>query len=607
MRLPLRFRKKSIFTANAVLCAIKPCEMRNKKSWLIAGICAGLVAIVWFVFGQAIRFPFINFDDPEYVYEVPEINQGLNAHDVIWAFTNVPSPSWSPLTNISHMVEFQFFGFNPGAFHLTNVFLHAVTVLLLFFLLRRMSDSIWKSAFVAAIFAIHPLRAESVAWITERKDVLSGVFFMLTLWAYIIYARKPGVLRYGLVFIALACGLMSKPMLVTTPVVLLLLDYWPLHRATELRDWWKLLVEKIPLLALSALSCVATIVIQTVAESSFTPPSLLSRTKNAFVSVIIYIKQTLWPSGLSVFYPHPRDHLNNWLVLLTALLVLGITGIALIVRRKRPYVVVGWLWYLLMLTPVLGIVQAGRQAHADRFTYLPQIGLCVLVTWMIADWTAGWWKRREILVVAGTVAVIALASVARTQAGYWQDSELLWSHAVAVTKNNAFAHASLADLLLRRGRLDEAILHCQEALTLEPANADAHNNLGLALLQKGHENEAAAEFRKSLEIEPGHLNAEVNLAWVLATSPNDSLRNGVRAIQLVEDAIGRAGHPNVIVLRTLAAAYAEGRRFPDAINAAEQASQLAIAQGNVGLAEDLQRCIASYRLGLPVRSYVGGR
>jgi hypothetical protein len=581
--------------------------MRNNDRWIVAGICVGLVSLVWFVFGQTIKFPFINYDDPEYVYEVPEINQGLNAHDVIWAFTNVPSPSWSPLTNISHMIEAQAYGMKAGGYHLTNVVLHTIAAVLLFLVLLQATGAFWRCAFVAAIFAIHPLRAESVVWITERKDVLSGVFFMLTLWAYITYARKPGVLRYGLVFIALACGLMSKPMLVTTPVVLLLLDYWPLHRTTELREWWKLLVEKIPLLALSALSCVATIVTQTVAESSFVPPSLLSRTKNAFVSVIIYIKQTLWPTDLSVFYPHPRDHLNNWLVLIAALLILGITGIALIIRRKRPYVAVGWFWYLLMLTPVLGIVQAGRQAHADRFTYLPQIGLCVLVTWTIADWTAGWWKRREILAVAGTVAVIVLAAVARTQASYWQDSELLWSHAITVTKNNAFAHASLADLLLRRGRLDEAILHCQEALKIEPGDADAHNNLGLALLQKGHENEAAAEFRKSLEIDPNQMNAAPNLAWILATSPDSATRDGAKAVELTERVLQQAGHPNAIVLRTLAAAYAESGRFPDAINAAELASQLAVAQGNIGLAEDLQRCIASYRMGLPLRSSVGGR
>jgi protein O-mannosyl-transferase len=583
--------------------------MRNKISerGIAAAICVVLIALVWFVFGQTIRFPFINFDDPEYVYEVPEINQGMNAHDIVWAFTRVPSPIWSPLTNLSHMIEAQIYGMNAGGYHLTNVVLHSIGAVLVFLVLLQATGALWRAAFVAAFFAIHPLRAESVAWITERKDVLSGVFFMLTLWAYIIYARKPGVLRYCLVFVAFACGLMSKPMLVTTPVLLLLLDYWPLRRATELREWWKLLVEKTPLLALSALSCVATIVTQTVAESSFVPPSLLSRTKNAVVSVIIYIRQTLWPTDLSVFYPHPRDNLDNWLALVAALLVLGMTGLALIVRRKHPYFVVGWFWYLLMLTPVLGIVQAGRQAHADRFIYLPQIGLGLLVTWTIADWTTGWWKRREVLAIAGAIALIALALVARTQTSYWRDSELLWSHAIAVTKNNAFAHASLADLLLRRGRLDEAILHCQEALKIDPRDADAHNNLGLALLQKGHENEAAAEFRKSLEIDPHQMNAAPNLAWILATSPDPATRDGPKAVELTERVLQHAGHPNAIVLRTLAAAYAESGRFSDAINAAEQASQIAVAQGNFGLAEDLQRCIENYRVGRPLRSYVGAQ
>ena len=577
------------------------------KRWIILTICMVLIGLVWFVFGKTTSYPFINYDDPEYVYEVPEINQGLTVHGLSWAFTRVPSPTWSPLTNVSHMVEAQFYRMNAGGYHLTNVVLHTVAAILLAFGLWQGTDALWRSAFVAALFAIHPLRVESVAWITERKDVLSGVFFMLTLSAYVFYARKPGVLRYILVFAALACGLLSKPMLVTTPIVLLLLDYWPLRRGTGAQMWWKLIVEKIPLLALSALSAWATIVIQTVAESSLAPPSLFLRIKNALVSIIIYIKQTFWPADLSVFYPHPREHLNNWLVLIAALLIIGITLIAIVVRRHRPYVVVGWFWYLVMLTPVLGIVQAGKQAHADRFTYLPQIGVCLLVTWTVADWTVGWRKRREILAIAGTIVVIALALAARIQTGYWRDSEVLWSHSIAVTKNNAFAHASLADLLLRRGRLDEAIDHCRETLKINPRDADGHNNLGLALLQKGNEKDAAVEFKKSLEIDPNQMNAAPNLAWILATSPDPATRDGVKAVELTERVLQHAGHPNAIVLRTLAAAYAENGRFSDAINAAEDASHLAKAQGNVGLAEDLQRAIANYRMGLPLRSNIGAR
>ena len=610
--------------------------MRNRQPWLIATVCAGLVALIWFVFGQTIRFPFINFDDPEYVYEVPQINSGLTLHNIGWAFTTIPSPSWCPLTNISQMLDAQIFGLNAGGYHLTNVALHAIGALLLFLTLSTMTTEIWRSAFVAAIFAVHPLRAESVAWVIERKDVLSGVFFMLTLGAYFFYTRKPGVLRYSVVCLIFACGLMSKPMLVTTPVVLLLLDYWPLGRFQTTEDRGQrtkisrqasvvshLALEKIPLLVLSALSCVATIVIQTVAESSFVPPSLIERTKNAFVSVLTYVHQTFWPINLSVFYPHPRDQINNSLVLVAVLFVLGVTAMAVIFHRKRPYFVVGWFWFLVMLSPVLGIVQAGRQAHADRFTYLPQIGLLIAITWIVADLLktsntehrtlnaesqripSMFDVRRSAFSVFCCAIIFALALTARAQVSYWRDSELLWSHAIAVTKNNGFAHASLADLLLRRGRLDEAIFHCQEALKIDPRDADAHNNLGLALLQKGRESEAAAEFRKSLEIDPHQMNAAPNLAWILATSPDPATRDGAKAVELAEEVLQHAGHPNAIVLRTLSAAYAESGRFPDAINAAEQASQIAASQGNTALVQDLERCINNYRNGLPLRSNAG--
>src|ERR1700737_409549 len=274
-----RFRQRPIFTASTGHFAINPCGMRNKFSerGLVAAICAGLIAIVWFVFGQTTTFPFVNFDDPEYVYEVPEINAGLTLHGIKWAFTHWPATNWFPLKNISHMLEFQFYGFNPGAFHLTNVVLHAAAVLLLFLFLRQMTGSIWKSAFVAAIFAIHPLRAESVVWMEDGKDVLSGLFFMLTLAAYLHYTRKPSMCRYLTMSILFACGLMSKPMLVTTPFVLLLLDYWPLQRIADFRSFRRMIVEKIPLLLLSAASCVATILAQRQATGSTEELPLLWR------------------------------------------------------------------------------------------------------------------------------------------------------------------------------------------------------------------------------------------------------------------------------------------------------------------------------------------
>ncbi len=600
--------------------------MRNNISerGLVAGICVGLVALVWFVFGQAIKFPFINFDDPEYVYEVPEINSGLTLHNIRWAFTHWPSTNWFPLKNISHMFEFQFFGSNPGAFHLTNIFLHAATVVLLFLVLRQMTSVKgqsnasaartwdWRSAFVAAIFAIHPLRAESVAWIEERKDVLSGLFFMLTLVAYLHYTRKPSVGRYLTMSILFAAGLLSKPMLVTTPFILLLLDYWPLRRAERSQvtgqksehgiSWSKLIVEKIPPFVLSAVVALLTSRGIAPAHSAADQLPFLARISNAFVSYLVYIWQMIWPVNLGVFYPFPQNGWPVWQVVIVVAILFAITIAAFALRKSRPYLLVGWLWYVVMLLPVVGIIQVNLQAHADRYTYLPQIGLYLMVAWGIADLVANLPRLRKISGVAAIVALIALAMTARAQVSYWRDSETLWQHTIAVTKDNYFANASLADLLLRRGRVPEAIAHSEEALRIRPGDTDAQNNLGLALLQTGDAKRAVKHLEKALAIDPGHMNAEVNLAWILATSSDDSIRNGARAVQLADDVARRAGHSNAIVLRTLAAAYAETGRFNDAIETAQDAIQIARATGNEGLVADLERNIATYHLSQPLRS-----
>ncbi len=592
--------------------------MDNKKRWLVTGICAGLIALVWFVFGQTIKFPFVNFDDPEYVYEVPEINSGLSLHNVAWAFTHWPATNWFPLKNISLMLDFQFFGSNPGAFHLTNVVLHTATAVLLLLVLWRMTGRIWLTAFVAAIFAIHPLRAESVVWIEERKDVLSGLFFMLTLAAYLHYARKPSIARYVTMSILFAAGLLSKPMLVSTPFILLLLDYWPLDRnqRSEIRGqrsedggqrfetetWLKLVVEKLPLFALSIGVAILTSRGIAPAHSAADQLPFLTRIGNAFVSYLVYIWQIIWPANLGVFYPYPQNGLPLWQPAVAAAILLVVTVLVFALRKSRPYLIVGWLWYLSMLLPVIGLVQVNLQAHADRYTYLPQIGLYLMIAWGVADLSATWRYRTQTVGVASIVAIAALAVTARAQASYWRDSETLWNHTMAVTKDNYFAHASLADLLMRRDRLAEAIAHSEEALRIRPGDADAQNNLGLALLQTGDVQRAAAHLEKALAIDPGHMNAEVNLAWILATAPDESTRNGARAVQLAEDVALRAGHPNAIVLRTLAVAYAETGRFSDAIETAQQAIAIAKATGNDGLAADLERNIAAYRLNQPIRS-----
>ncbi len=547
--------------------------MRNKISerWHVAGIFAGLVALVWFAFGQSSHFPFVNYDDPNYITENPAVIQGLSWRGLIWAFSHVHGGNWHPLTTISHMLDCSVFGLNAGAHHFVNVVLHSAASVLLFLVLRQMtgkgqSGSDWRSAFVAAIFAIHPLRVESVVWIAERKDVLSGFFFMLTLAAYLHYTRKPSIGRYLTMSILFACGLMSKPMLVSLPIVLLLLDYWPLKR---------MVFEQLP---------------------------LSSRVSQALLSYLTYIRQMFWPTKLAVFYPHSEDGSVLWQVLLAGAALAAITILTFLLRNKRPYLVVGWLWYVCMLIPVIGIVQVGLQGHADRYTYLPQIGLYLGVTWWISELLSRWRNAPVALTTAAIVIIASLAGASRVQASYWKDSERLWQQTIANTSDNHVAHAHLADLLLRQRRINDAISHCQEAVRIQPNDTDAQNNLGLAYLQLGDEADALIHFEQSLASNPRNLNARCNLAWVLATSFDPSRRNGERAVELATSVAQGSGRGNPTVLRTLAAAYAETHEFGDAIETAQEAIAIAKATGDDGLVADLERNIAAYRLNQPIRS-----
>ena len=341
------------------------------------------------MFGQTIGHDFVNFDDKTYVYGNPIVTSGLTLVGIKWAFTHSHALNWHPLTTISHMLDCQLFGLDPAGHHFTNVLLHTIAVLLLFFVLRQMTGMLWRSAFVAALFAIHPLRVESVAWIAERKDVLSAVFFMLTLGAYVRYTRNRTVGRYIVMAFLFACGLMSKPMLVTTPFVLLLLDWWPLARLqrTEIKgqrtEMKGLLLEKVPLIFMSAASCVATLIAQHGVTGQMEPLPLTWRIENALISYVVYIRQMFWPTKLAGFYPaHPFPF---WEVILATVFLVASSALAIALRKTRPYIFTGWFWYLGMLVPVIGIFQVGLQSHADRYTYLPQIGLSVLLTWLVAD------------------------------------------------------------------------------------------------------------------------------------------------------------------------------------------------------------------------------
>jgi len=603
------------------------------RRWINLFICVCLFALIWVVFGQTLWHDFINYDDPRYVYENTKITSGLNITGIAWAFTHVHSLNWHPLTTISHMVDCQLYGLKAGWHHLTNVLLHTFAAILLFLALQLMTGARWRSAFVAAVFAIHPLRVESVAWIAERKDVLSGVFFMLTLLAYVNYVHSTRIRGYLAVLLLFACGLMSKPMLVTVPFVLLLLDYWPFDRIKG--RFWKCVAEKIPLMALSAVSSVITFLIQKSAVGQTDELPILERINNAVVSYVLYIWQMIWPVNLAVFYPHPENRLAVWEIFGCLAVLVCITFTALALRKQRPYLLTGWFWYLGMLVPVIGLVQVGWQARADRYTYLPQIGLYIAITWIVADLTASYRYRRAALGVAAIGVIVALSSCAWIQTSYWRDSETLFTHALAVTRNNDVAENNLgivflskgkldeaiallqsaADLrpdnspaqenlakaLLQKGRVAEALVHYHKLLELQPDNMEVHNIVGTVLVQQGRVREGAEEWEKVLSIDPDNGNAMSNLAWVFATSPDPSIRDGAKAIQLAERAISLSAGRIPILFRTLAAAYAESGRFSDAIQAAQRGIESANSQGNTGLATELQGNIALYQMQQPLR------
>ena len=625
-------------------------------------VCLALVAITWFVFGQTLRHDFVDFDDHIYVYQNPVINRGLSLAGVLGAFTHRHAGNWHPLTTISHMLDCQLFGLKAGGHHFTNVLLHTIAVLLLFFVLKQMTDAFWPSAFVAAVFAIHPLHVESVAWVSERKDVLSAVFFMLTLGAYVRYARRRSVGRYLTVASCLALGLMSKPMLVTVPFVLLLLDYWPLNRITDqksavtgqetqVRGQWSvvsgLMMEKIPLLALCVASCIATLLVKQYAKTSIDQLPFTWRLSNAVVSYVAYIWQMFWPAQLAPFYPHPNDQLPLWQILLASVFLIAVSALAIRWRKERPYILTGWFWYIGMLVPVIGLVQVGEQARADRYTYLPQIGLYVLIVWgatnlivptMIrnSDWRSSAMGPRPLsrglsrvraqrprdsgykplyAAIMATI-LVALSWRAFAQTSYWQNSETLWNHTLAVSPANDMAHTNLGYLFLKRSDFDQAILHFEKALEIRSSHAFGHykrggalieNNLAAALTHKGLLDEAIDHYEKAAKMRPDYGDAYLNLGSILfgqgrtdeaialwrkaaATLPEDAgfhtilgdefLKKGLRKDAIAEYEHATRIFPRDFVARNnlawLLATSSDGsiRDGERAIELAEQAAQL---------------------------------
>ena len=475
-------------------------------------VCLTLLVTTLVAFWGVTGNEFISFDDGEYITANPHVQSGLTAGGVSWAAGNYYSNNWHPLTWLVHMADQELFGADAGGHHLTSLLFHALNAILLFLVFHRITGSLWPAALVAALFALHPAHVESVAWASEKKDVVSTLFAILTIGAYARYARNTGTGRYLLALGLFSLGLLAKPMLVTLPFVLFLLDYWPLGRCcgepAESRPWSTLMLEKIPFLALAAASSWITLQAQQSGGVVRTLESvpLGSRLANAIVAYSAYLGKLFWPSDLAILYPHPRAF-SVWPVAAAALLLAVLTATVFVLRRRQPALIVGWLWFIGTLVPVIGLVQVGNQALADRYTYIPFIGLFVAIAWSLAPIL----DRKTVAV--GVLAVLAILGVLTSiQTRYWKDTITLYQHTVAVTGPNYIIHDNLANELARDGRLDEALEHYRTALGIRPDLAQAHYNVGVALSKQERFDEALPYFEQAVRLQPDALEAHFNLA-----------------------------------------------------------------------------------------------
>ena len=547
--------------------------MSTKKRLLIISLF--LVIAGFMAFWQVTHCDFTNFDDTEYVTDNRHVRDGLTVEGIAWAFTTGHAANWHPLTWISHMMDAQLFVLQPRWHHLTNLLFHLASTLLLFLVLHRMTKALWQSAFVAALFALHPLHVESVAYVAERKDVLSTFFWMLTMGIYVSYVARPGLTRYLALLLCFALGLMAKPMLVTLPFVLLLLDYWPLQRLEQRKppqevrkplskgkkkgksapppvnapvrkapaqpavaQWIlirPLLMEKTPLFVLAALSSIVTYLVQQHrgAVVSLEAFPLSARMANAFVSSITYMVKMLWPRNLAVFYPYPASW-PLWQVLGSVALLIAITMLALRGARKRPYAAVGWLWYVGTLVPVIGIVQVGSQALADRYTYIPLIGLFIIVAWAVPELLDKWPYRRQALVAVSTLCLLCLFLVTWRQVGYWRNSIALYDHTLEVAggsniiyNNRGTAYGELADY-------PQAIADFTRAIEIDPRNAEAYYNLGTTYGRLADYPQAIADFTRAIELNPRYRDAYNNrgLAYNRLADYTRAIADFTRAIEI---------------------------------------------------------------------------
>ena len=503
----------------------------NKTVTIIISVL--LILSTFAVYWQVQDHEFLGYDDNVYVTDNLNVKAGLTKESVMWAFTTSSYFNWHPMTWLSHIFDYQFYGLNPKGHHLTNLFFHIANTLILFMVLLRMTGAFWQCGFVAAMFALHPINVESVAWIAARKDVLSTLFWLLTMWAYIHYANKPSIKRYGLVFLFFALGLMSKAMLVTLPFVLFLLDYWPLGRLKfgQIKDSDRstknniaiksevlcLVREKIPLFLLAVGASIVTVISQKSVNAiqSMESLSFSTRLTNAMVSYLEYLKKALWPKALAVFYPHPGNTLVVWKGMLCGIALVGITVIAIRLLRKAPYFAVGWFWYLGTLVPVIGIVQVGGQAMADRYAYVPLIGIFIIVAWGLPELMAKWSSRGKVLAILAAIWIPTLMLMTWVQVGHWKNNITIFKHAIRVTDDNAIAHNNLGMALFNKRKLEESISHFMTAIKINPYYANPHYNLGNALLGTRRTKEAIFHYKTAIKLNPYDIDAHYNLGNAL--------------------------------------------------------------------------------------------
>jgi protein O-mannosyl-transferase len=524
-------------------------------------ICVVITVLTLAAYGRMIDHGFVSFDDDDYITDNAVVRQGLTLDGLVWAFASPHVHNWHPLTWLSHMADVQLFGLHAGGHHLVGLFLHTVNALILFLILRSMTGALWQSGAVAALFALHPLHVESVAWAAERKDLLSTLFWLVTLGFYLRYVKQPGIRRAWPVYLSYAAALMAKQMAVTLPFLLLLLDYWPLGRlrpasaapaagnparkAVSVVQQPKpgagrtraagggekiipplrapigpLFREKLPLFAMAAAGSLVIYLVQThsgivksVVEFPFS-----ARLANTLTAYVAYLFKTIWPVHLAVFYPHPGTAFPLWKAAGAALLLAAAT--VAVLRSAKPYLVVGWLWYLGTLIPVVGLIQVGVQGMADRYTYVPLIGIFLMAVWGSADLARRWRSGNAVLAAAAALGIAALAILTWHQVGTWRDNITLYSHAVRATENNYWAEYNLGLALMAEERGDEALDHFQEAIRLQPGYADAHLNIGVVQARQGRLDDAAARFRRVLELDPGHREALLNLSLALIRQGN---------------------------------------------------------------------------------------